>query len=143
MRLANIENVHLFLADSRAFLRQLSDGPLAGKSVFFYLDAHWYADLPLPEEVEWIATQWKRYAVMIDDFHVPGDPAYGFGQYEDGTKLTLDLLARPIARHGLIPYFPTTSGREETGRRKGCVVLTPGPTLAQVGTLRRLDQRAL
>lgn len=137
MRLANVPGVYLSLADSRTFLGELSSGPLADKSILFYLDAHWYADLPLPEEVDWIASHWDRFAMMVDDFQVPDDPGYGFGQYENGTMLTLDLLARPILRHGLSARFPATPSNTETGRRRGCVVLTPHQVdLSQVRSLR-------
>jgi hypothetical protein len=62
MRLAKIPNVHLSLSDSRAFLRELSDGALRGKTVLFYLDAHWYTETPLLDEVQWIASHWGRFA---------------------------------------------------------------------------------
>jgi hypothetical protein len=136
MRLAEVKGVHLSLSDSRAFLREMSDGPLAGKIVFFYLDAHWYADTPLSEEVEWIASHWDRFAAMIDDFQVPDDDGYGFGHYQ-GTNLNIDLLAGPIARHGLVAYYPAAPSLEETRRRRGCVVLTPGSVLDDVTSLRR------
>jgi len=139
MRLANVPGIHLSLSDSRTFLDDLSEGPLAGKAVLFYLDAHSGADTPLLEEVDWIAAHWDRFAMMIDDFQVPDDDGYGFGQYH-GTNLTLDLLARPIADNDLVAYFPAAPSHEETRRRRGCVVLTPGPILDDVKTLRRLDQ---
>jgi hypothetical protein len=81
MRLANVPGIHLSLSDSRAYLRELSDGPLAGKVVLFYLDAHWGQETPLVEEVDWIASHWDRWAAVIDDFQVPDDEGYGFGQH--------------------------------------------------------------
>jgi hypothetical protein len=46
MRLGAIENVTLILSDSRKFLRDLAELLPSGRKCFFYLDAHWHADLP-------------------------------------------------------------------------------------------------
>src|SRR5262245_24680036 len=44
-------NVHLYLGDSRSFLKQLKENAeFPDRNVFFYLDAHWYQDLPLRDE---------------------------------------------------------------------------------------------
>lgn len=142
MRLEHVQDVHLYLGDSRAFLQELSSGGLVEQRVLFYLDAHWYADLPLPEEVEQIAGHWDRYAVMIDDFRVPEDPGYGFGQYDDGTTLERDLLANVISKYNLTVYFPSAPSAQETGKKRGCVVLAPvgelSRSLLHVASLRQL-----
>src|SRR5947199_2432339 len=80
-RLAEINDVHLELCDSRAFLRKLIREGLAKKSAFFYLDAHWYEDLPLAEEIDIIATGWNHWVAMIDDFKVPDDLGYRYDSY--------------------------------------------------------------
>ena len=68
-------NVHLHNKDSVEFLRELStDASVPKERVFFYLDAHWLKHLPLREELELIASAWKRPIIMIDDFCVPDPP---------------------------------------------------------------------
>lgn len=138
MRLANVDGVHLSLSDSREFLRELSSGPLAQQCVFFYLDAHWYEDVPLTEEFEWIAAHWDRCVVMVDDFSVPDDPGYEYDTY--GRPLDLTLFEASIASHGLVAFSPAAPSSEETGRRRGCVVLSCqgelSERLAQLGSLR-------
>lgn len=131
MRLTDCEQVHLELSDSRAFLENLSRRDLAGKCVFFYLDAHGYDDLPLVGELGIIATHWGRFVGMIDDFRVPDDAGYGYDNYGNGKALTLELLRPVIDKHNLAVFFPAASSLEETGARRGSVVLTPKGELSQ------------
>src|SRR5690606_27811675 len=54
--LRNVPNAELVLADSRTFLRQCAADPaVSARRTFFYLDAHWYEDLPLRDEIAIIA----------------------------------------------------------------------------------------
>lgn len=125
MRLAEMDEIHLELSDSRKFLAGLRQGDLASKAVFFYLDAHWYNDLPLAEEMELIGSCWKNYAVLIDDFQVPDDEEYGFDNYGPGKALNLSLLKAVIKKFDLCVFFPAARSSEETGGKCGCVVLIP------------------
>ena len=107
MRLRFRSNVHILLGDSRQFLRRLIEDPNVPKDkVFFYLDAHWHDDLPLRDEVELIFRNWKRAIVMVDDFQVPDDLGYGFDDYGEGKRLTLEYLA-PVAYTGFTSFFPS------------------------------------
>ncbi|MST93995.1 MAG: hypothetical protein EXS33_01755 [Pedosphaera sp.] len=130
LRLAGIERVQLELNDSRSFLQKLTTGGLVEKCVFFYLDAHWYDDLPLAKEVDLIAAHWKRFIVMIDDFKVSDDPGYEFDDYGNGKTLALPLINEAIAAHQLAAFFPAAAARDETGARRGCVVLASRGELA-------------
>ena len=57
----NRHRVHLFECDSITFLKQISrDSQLAKSRLFFYLDAHWGAHLPLLEELRIIARLFPR-----------------------------------------------------------------------------------
>jgi hypothetical protein len=130
-------NVQFQLADSRSFLKaRLADleGP-----VFFYLDAHWYADLPLAEEVALISKSGIDAVVMVDDFQVPGDPGYTFDDFGPGKRLAAELLDdSDVAGWGW--FYPSVPSREETGLRRGSIVLcSPGlvQTIEQVPGLRR------
>ena len=131
MRLAGLTNIHLELTDSPRFLRKLGQDELADKDVFFYLDAHWYDDLPLVEEIDIIGSHWKQFVVMIDDFKVPCDPDYGYDDYGGDRVLGLELLRTAMTKHNLAIYFPTASSKEETGARRGCVVVAPKGEISQ------------
>ncbi len=131
MRLAGMEKTSLTLSDARKFLKHLIGGPLADQRVFFYLDAHWYDDLPLAEELELIAGRWKNFVVMIDDFKVPTDPDYGYDDYGPGKRLEIDLLEPCIRKHSLSAFFPALPAQEESGARRGCVVLSSPGELAR------------
>lgn len=121
-RLKSFHSIHFYEGDSRDFLNRIAD-ELKGKLVFFYLDAHWYADLPLVSEIELIARHWTDYVIMVDDFKVPGDDGYGFDTYGD-QELSLALLQPVIDRHSIKAYFPKVGSSKETGERRGTVVLT-------------------
>ena len=128
-RLRNRHNVTLLSGDSREALGQLFDGllqPFANLPLFFYLDAHWNADLPLAEELEIIFSHCQAAIVMIDDFKVPFDAGYGYDDYGPDKALTADCVAPIIHRHGLCAFHPSTPAIEETGARRGCVVLVKG-----------------
>jgi hypothetical protein len=138
-------DVHLRRCDSRAGLAALAkSGALPAGPVFFYLDAHGLrhggGDLPLAEEIALASGHWPAAVIMIDDFCVPDDTGYGFDDYGIGHSLTLAYLRA----HDLLPagvWFPRSPSLEETGARRGCVVLAQAADLIQrietVTTLRR------
>lgn len=131
IRFRNDAGVKLALGDSRRFLRRLAHDPkFPHDSVFFYLDAHWQDDVPLAEELELIAANWSDPVIMIDDFQVPDDQGYGFDSYRNGLSLTLDYL--PLAKLSPLRLFwPGAAASEETGHRRGCVVLAPPGAVAE------------
>lgn len=132
--LRELADVHLRLQDSRGFLRDLaSDEQLRKKPAFFYLDAHWYQDLPLAEEIEIIAGAWSRYAILVDDFKVPGDPGYAYDDYGPGKALDLTYLQPVLDAHGLCAWFPVTRSSLESGGRSGYVVVAPRELADDVG----------
>jgi len=142
-RLRKRQNVVLVHGDSRTALRRLFDGPLhalACGTLFFYLDAHWKADLPLAEELEIVFGGCKGAVAMVDDFQVPGDSAYGYDDYGPGRALALDYIAPAIGKHGLAAFYPSTPGAQESGARRGFVVLArnavQGDTLSSIPLLR-------
>lgn len=131
MRLADIPGIQLELKDSRQFLEQQSRSGMTDKCTFFYLDAHWYEDLPLVEEIDLVAGCWSRFVVMIDDFQVPDDAGYGYDEYEHGGALTLELVRPVLAKHQLSIWFPRAPSSQETGGRRGSVTLAPPGELTQ------------
>ena len=126
-QLAHFDNIKLLLGDSRHHLRHgLSEwigGPSLDVNLFAYLDAHWYEELPLAEELEIIFEYVPTAIVMVDDFQVPGDQGYGYDDYGPGRALIASYVAPALERFGLAAFYPTLPSSEESGARRGCVVL--------------------
>jgi len=122
-RLATIPAVQLTLGNSVDFLRQLAESSDRGSFPFFYLDAHWYKDLPLARELQVICSNWEHFVIMVDDFEVPGDEGYRFDDYGFGRSLTVDAFRRTFERLSLQMYFPALPSRQETGACSGSIVL--------------------
>ena len=132
--LFNRDVIHLYKKDSRSFLRALSeDRSVPKEDVFFYLDAHWGGDLPLREELEIIFLNWKRPVVMIDDFAVP-DSTYGFDSYGPEKALNLKYIDSIVSAYKLSVFFPAANPSEETGTKRGSVVLCPEMSGVEIDT---------
>jgi len=144
LRYADDERIFFSQQDSRLFLRDLARHPFFPRQqVFFYLDAHWGEDLPLYEEIKLIVDTWQESVIMIDDFQVPGDEGYGYDDYGAGRTLSLSYLhldkLPPLSL-----YWPAASAAEESGFRRGCLVLAAGRESAHkldaIKTLRPAQQ---
>jgi hypothetical protein len=135
-RLWRRKNVRVYQGDCRSFLNALAADPaVPKKDVFFYLDAHWYDDLPLRDEVATIFRHWADPVVMIDDFQVPDDPGYRYDDYGEGRALTLGYLA-PVAHLGYRVYFPAPPSGAEVGLKRGWVLLAAdSPALGRLGSI--------
>lgn len=132
-RFAAVPEISVERGDSRTVLRRLAqDAALSSKRAFIYLDAHWEEDLPLAEEIEIIREGWRRSVVMIDDFAVPDDPGYRYDDYGPGKVLNTDYLP---TLDGWTLLFPSIRSSDETGARRGCVVLVPDHMAADVAAL--------
>lgn len=145
-RLRKLAHVHQFLGKSPAVLEQLrTDAAWKAEPVFFYLDAHWLHDLPLLNELASIRRGWTDFAALIDDFRVDGDDGYFYDDYGPGKALILPLFAKDAGLVDLHVFWPTARAIDETGARRGWVVLaSPGevsdslaklPQLRSAGTL--------
>ena len=88
----------------------------------FYLDAHWEAYLPLADELRIILLRFSSCVILIDDFQVAGDSGYGYDDYGSGKALTAAYL-EPLLGAETVKHYPSTPAIQETGRRRGCVVL--------------------
>jgi len=120
------DRIHVYNGNSPDFLNALAKDPNVPKSkVFFYLDAHVqdpsYHKAPLAEEMEIIFTKWTDAVVLVDDFQVPGT-AYSFDDWGPGRTLSLECLEH-LSHLKLTPFFPTLDPKEETGAKRGWVVL--------------------
>ncbi|MCV7218143.1 hypothetical protein H7J51_22990 [Mycobacterium crocinum] len=116
------DRVAFTLSDSRSFLRKLvSDPQLCKSRLFFYLDAHWNADLPLADEINIIFDACTEAIIMIDDFEVPGD-SYNYDDYGPGAALSASYLDA-MERTDIYRFYPSLPASSETGAKRGCVVL--------------------
>jgi hypothetical protein len=145
LRLGALPDVEVARASAPEFLRGLAarDGRAPGP-VFFYLDAHWYKYLPLRDELEIIFSGFARPVVMIDDFRVPGDPGYGYDDYGPETGVLSWEYIGPAVPATAAVFYPARASGEETGRRRGCVVLcAAGPSAERLGGLATLRAAAV
>jgi hypothetical protein len=137
--LKNHPDVHLTLGDSVEFLQSL---PISLETrIFFYLDAHWQQHLPLQEETELIFTKYRDFVIMIDDFAVPFDDGYTYDDYGPGKQLGLrDFPYHTDSR--VSAYFPRRRAAEESGERRGSIILassTLTPVVDAVNSLRKFE----
>lgn len=144
-RLRRFSNITISNEHSRRFLTRLLEGNvISGKTPFFYLDAHWNQDLPLFDELKAIFEGCPRALVMVDDFQVPDDELYQYDDYGEGKALTESYIAPLVKGLGLVQFFPAARATEETGMRRGCIILVRKESahvtsLGKVSSLRRWD----
>jgi hypothetical protein len=144
-RLRGYSNVALYLNSSVSFLNDR----IARRSVesdlrqLFYLDSHWENDLPLRKEVELIFNNYSNAVVVIDDFQVPDDPGYGYDAYSDQDQITEAYLSKAHVPRPLRYYYPSTKAENETGAKRGWVVVVDsfqfGCELDRISLIRRLN----
>lgn len=132
-QLRGINNITSLAGDSRNVLQILFHNELAkyrDNPIFVYLDAHWGKELPLAQEIEMVFTNAPMAIVMIDDFAVPFDAGYGFDDYGPAGALNADYIAPAVQKHQLYTFYPSTPSEEESGGRRGCVVICKTPANA-------------
>lgn len=125
--LSAMKNVKITQLDSVSFLEKFAmENRSEEGTIFFYLDAHWYDYLPLRNELEIIFGTFNNAVVLIDDFEVPTDSGYTFDDYGPGKRLDLTYLA-PVSKYDFLIYFPSLPSEQESGAKRGSVVLGKGP----------------
>ncbi|MDP9225709.1 MAG: hypothetical protein M3P18_18085 [Actinomycetota bacterium] len=137
-RLSGLPGIEVIRGDSPTEIRRVASRPTHDPkaSVFAYLDAHWGQSLPARWEIVELLTGWDSVCIVVDDFKVPGDSGYGYDDYGPGMALEIALLdGLPLA--GVSTFFPRIKSAEETGFRRGWVVLARGRDL--VAHLSSLD----
>jgi hypothetical protein len=125
-RLAHRANINLFAMDSRKFLQHyFSRYSSQFRMPFFYLDAHWYGDLPLPEEISLIGQNLDDFVIMVDDFNHPYFP-YSFDRYPNGNELTLEFVVPRLGSADKLAFlFPLHPEYLESGYKRGTLVIAP------------------
>ncbi|GHB92618.1 hypothetical protein [Cerasicoccus arenae] len=143
-RLRKFPNIHFFNTDSRLFLRSLIGNQDINFPIFIYLDAHWLKDLPLREELALVCQNWPKSVVLVDDFAVPSDPDYGYDDYGPDKVLNVDHIRDEMKKYGLSAFFPNKKASEETGARRGYIVLASDAELiAKIEQCPLLDKHNL
>lgn len=144
-RLSKFKNAKVFLDSSVSFLTdRVAQGRVAPDALqLFYLDSHWQDYLPLREELQIIFKNYGNSVVVIDDFEVVDDEGYGFDRYAPDKELTLNYLMK-CDLPKLNYFYPSTRSSEETGAKRGWIVLTSNPQRAeQLRTVQLLREHLL
>jgi predicted O-methyltransferase YrrM len=121
-KLRKLSNVKVFYGDSRSHLKRIDFSSTSDRPVF-YLDAHWYNDLPLAEELEIVFNKNKNSIVIVDDFKVPYDQGYTYDDYGASGALDLNLL-KNLRIENLQYHFPSNASETEFGLKRGWVVIS-------------------
>ena len=129
-QLSQLPEIEVIHGDSPTEIRRVAARRTHDNSarVFAYLDAHWGLSLPTRWEILELLASWDSVCIVVDDFKVPGDPGYGYDDYGPGMALDLKLLdGLPLAHVSM--FFPRIPSADETGYRRGWVVLARGHDL--------------
>lgn len=119
--LRDLENLTMIWGDSIDGLTMLTRDTAIGRPLA-YLDAHWEEHLPLDGELERLFSRWRNLITVIDDFRVPGEPAYGYDVY-GGVPIALETTKIPKRAVVAFPAFPAAG---ETGSRRGTAFVAGG-----------------
>ena len=136
LRLGCFRNVRVEFGSSVTVLQSLVGRIDTSVPTFFYLDAHWEDYLPLGDEMGIILSHFAAPLILIDDFQVPGQPGYGYDDYGPGKALTAEYLRRYMPP-GMEMFYPSVLAEQETGRRRGWVVVSPDARMK--AELNRMD----
>jgi hypothetical protein len=135
----NFKNVHIVKENSVDFLQSLAHNVYTARN-FVYLDAHWYDYLPLRDELE-IVKAWSDATVMIDDFKVPFDSAFGWDRYDERREICFEHIHGVLGEYPI--YFPKYPARDEKVPPRGYCVIAFGKAARAVldwhPLLRRYD----
>ena len=121
LRLSNFSNIILKNLDSRILLNSIN---FSYSPTLFYLDAHWYSDLPLKEELSIITSKRPNSLIVVDDFQVPNDPGYNFDNYGKGKILDFKNFGSIFSKLSLYAFYPAANSSSETGYKRGYILLT-------------------
>lgn len=136
-RLSNVRIHHGSSPDVIDRLGRINNGPapslvsgqhmLSTQRVFFYLDAHWDAHIPLAQELAVIRQHFTHAVVMVDDFAVPGDSYRWLDRGPDARLDESSLRNWPDKRR----WYPQTEAWKESGQNTGWVVLAQDDQAAE------------
>jgi predicted O-methyltransferase YrrM len=123
--LKSYSNVRVIKGDSAKEIERFVKYNRLGLTLFF-LDAHWYDFLPLPDEIRKISTYKSKAILIIHDFQVPGRSDLGFDTYK-GQVIGIEMLYQSLIKgrtyHVFLPNYtyiqayanPVSAGKELRG----------------------------
>lgn len=100
----------------------------AASNVLAYLDAHWLEHIPLLEEIQSLLNWGGNFIAVIDDFYIPGDPGYGFDQYENHR---VDISHVPVSDE-ISVWIPSANSSTESGARRGTAYVVSNKLKAKI-----------
>ena len=140
LRCQNFDNINIYNNSSDVMLEGLCS-QLRDKRVFYYLDAHFFDDLPLKREIEIIHKISNSYFIMIDDFQVIDDTGYGYDNYGKNGVLNFSYIKDLVKKYDLQIFFPVMKSEDETGYKRGSIIITSlkeVSKVADIATLRKV-----
>jgi hypothetical protein len=106
-------NIESILGDSTMSVSRIVQDGIDGLPLFF-LDAHWYDYLPLPDEIRSIVNHLSDAIMLIHDFQVP-DMDYGFDVCK-GQSIGIEMLAANMDKDKSYQiYFPSYTYEQACG----------------------------
>ena len=121
--------VRVHRGDSRVFLSRIATEGTAGTRPMFYLDAHCHlsGSIALVDELAIIEESCADASRRYRRRPVADDPGYGYDTY-DGQPINFESLGLPEGRFQA--YWPALASSDETGWRRGTVVLATSGNVA-------------
>jgi len=108
-RLSSFPNAVCHLGSSNEVLKEILP-KFEGRTLLFYLDAHWETYWPLLDELEEISKTHKdNCIIVIDDVKVPGRPDIGFdayGEYECSYEYVKNQLEKIYSAYDYYYILP-------------------------------------
>jgi hypothetical protein len=101
--LRHYTNVHAISGDSAVEIDRLVKNRNSG-IILFFLDAHWYDYLPLPDEIRSISSNLSEAILVIHDFQVPGRKDFKFDTC-NGRTIGMEMLRESLVEGRLIHIF--------------------------------------
>jgi hypothetical protein len=128
-------NISFGCQSSELYLHELIDIQRAigeNDNALFYLDAHWGDYWPLREEINEVL-KLKKFAIVIDDFVVPGHPDCGYDSYR-GIPCGWGFIKDLFKGREVSVFYPTRSNRDY----RGWVLIIAGYSSEELQFLKKL-----
>lgn len=121
--LMGFHNAFFYIGSSEDVLSRIVP-PIKGRSLLFFLDAHFYDFCPLIEELKVIADNGIKPVIVIHDWKVDNRPELGYDSY-NGQDFTFDWIQQHVESiYGVNGYEYHFNGKSE-GAQRGVIYIYP------------------